>query len=286
LIERSSTLRLDTLGVLQLALRQYGFLGATARFLTLRDELRRFVARGESGQARAQRKHILERFAAVHTKVTCAHSPLQFAIIAEHLLGLDVPGDIVQCGAFKGGSSAKLSILAKLTNRKLYVCDSFAGLPSSTESERRYVSLGDQSDYVFGAGEYAGTLAEVRTNIERTGELSVCEFVQGWFADTLPTLQARPAFVFTDVDYVSSARDCLQWLWPRLAPGGMWFTHEAMFLTYVEGIMDPDWWMATLHTPPPVLIGGGAGLSAAAPSLAYFRKKAASESNGKPWSQS
>lgn len=273
LIERSSSLRLDTVGVVQLALRQYGLLGATARFLTLRDEMRRFVARGTTQVARAQRREILKRFAAVQASVPCAHSPLQFVIIAEHLLGLEIAGDIVQCGAFKGGSTAKLSILAALTGRKLYVCDSFAGLPSNAESTRRYVSLGDQADYVFGAGEYAGSLEEVRMNVQRTGELSVCELVQGWFADTLPTLDAQPAFVFTDVDYVSSARDCLRWLWPRLAYGGLWFTHEASFLTYVEGIMDPEWWLETLHEPPPVLIGGGAGLSAAAPSLAYFRKK-------------
>jgi len=273
LIERSSSLRLDTVGVVQLALRQYGLLGAAARFLTLRDEMRRFVARGATQVARAQRREILKRFATVQGNVPCAHSPLQFVIIAEHLLGLEVKGDMVQCGAFKGGSTAKLSILAALTGRKLFVCDSFAGLPNTSESTRRYVSHGDQADYVFGAGEYAGSLEEVRENVLRTGELSVCEFVQGWFADSLPTLEVRPAFVFTDVDYVTSAQDCLRWLWPRLQPGGQWFTHEASLLTYIEGIMDPEWWLQTLHEPPPVLIGGGAGLSAAAPSLAYFRKK-------------
>ena len=273
LIERSSSLRLDAVGVVQLALRQYGLLGAAARFLTLRDEMRRFVARAATQAARTQRREILRRFAAVQGNVPCAHSPLQFVIIAEHLLGLDVPGDMVQCGAFKGGSTAKLSILAALTGRKLYVCDSFAGLPDTSESTRRYVSLGDQADYVFGAGEYAGSLEEVRENVRRTGELAACEFVQGWFADSLPALDVRPAFVFTDVDYVTSARDCLRWLWPRLQPGGLWFTHEASFLTYIEGIMDPAWWIETLHEPPPVLVGGGAGLSAAAPSLAYFRKR-------------
>ncbi len=277
LIERSSSLRLDTIGVLQLALRQYGFLGATARFLALRDEMRRFVARGSTPTERTRRKYVLDRFAAVHAQVPCAHSPAQFAIIADHVLGFDVPGDIVQCGAFKGGSTAKLSVLAKLTNRKLFVCDSFAGLPQSPENGRTYVSFGDQADYVFGAGEYKGTLEEVQANVERAGEPSVCEFVEGWFADTLPALQVEPAIVFIDVDYVTSARDCLRWLWPRLAPGGLWFTHEASFLTYVEGIMDPDWWMDVLHSPPPILIGGGTGLSAAAPSLAYFRKKSGSE---------
>lgn len=273
LTTRSDATPLDALGTVRLALRQFGFLGAAARYLLLRDELRRFVKRGQGAAAQAQRRHILDRFSAIHAAVPCAHSPLQFAIIADHLLALDVPGDIVQCGAFKGGSTAKLSVLAGLTGRKLIVCDSFEGLPRTEESTQRHVSFGDQPDYVFGAGEYAGSLDEVRANVTRAGDIGVCTFVKGWFQDTLPTLDARPALVFTDVDYVASARDCLRWLWPRLAPGGLWFTHEAMFLTYVEGIMDPAWWMETLGEPPPVLIGGGAGLSAAAPSIAYFRKK-------------
>jgi hypothetical protein len=70
-------------------------LGATARFLTLRHETRRFIACGKSPGDRALRQRILRRFAAVQASVPCAHSPLQFVIIAEHLLGLDVSGDLV-----------------------------------------------------------------------------------------------------------------------------------------------------------------------------------------------
>lgn len=124
LTTRSDVTPLDALGTVRLALRQFGFLGATARYLLLRDELRRFVKRGQGAAAQAQRRHILDRFAAIHAAVPCAHSPLQFAIIADHLLALDVPGDIVECGAFKGGSTAKLSVLAGLTGRRLIVCDS------------------------------------------------------------------------------------------------------------------------------------------------------------------
>jgi O-methyltransferase len=273
LFERSSELKLNRLGVVKLALRRFGLFGSAARYVLLQDELRRFVRAGADEVAREQRLAILDRFAKIHRMVPCAHSPAQFTIIAEHLLELDVPGDIVQCGAFKGGSTAKLSVLAKLTGRRLYVCDSFEGLPETHEGTQRFVAHDRSTDYVFSPGEYAGTLDEVRTNVMRAGELDVCTFVPGWFSNTLPTLEVEPALVFTDVDYVSSARDCLRSLWPRLRPGGVWFTHEAMFLTYVEGMMDPEWWLEQLHEAPPVLIGGGAGVSPAAPSLAYFRKK-------------
>jgi hypothetical protein len=45
--------------------------------------------------------------------------------IASGILGLNNGGDIVECGCFNGNSSAKLSIIAKLVNKKLYIFDSF-----------------------------------------------------------------------------------------------------------------------------------------------------------------
>jgi O-methyltransferase len=247
-------------------------MGTAARYLLLRDETRRFLARATTPAERKRRRELLRRFDAIHAQVTCAHSPAQFVIMAEHVLSLDVRGDIVLCGVFKGGSAAKLSVLARQTGRKLYVCDSFQGLPDVPESKSTFVGYGDQPSYVFGAGEYQGSLAEVRDNIARTGELDVCTFVEGWFADSLPTLAVQPALVFIDVDYISSARDCLRALWPKLAAGGLWFTHEAMFLHYLEGLMDAKWWQEHLGQAPPLLVGAGSGLSAAAPSIAYFRK--------------
>jgi O-methyltransferase len=256
----------------RLALRQFGLVGSAARFLLVRDETRRFLARADSDAERKRRREILHRFDHIHGNVTCAHSPAQFVIMAEHVLSLDVPGDLVQCGVFKGGSAAKLSVLAKATGRRLYVCDSFQGLPNVEDSTRTLQGFGDQPSYVFGAGEYCGSLEEVKRNIARHGELGVCTFVEGWFSESLPKLAVNPALVFTDVDYISSARDCLRALWPKLQPGGYWFTHEAMFLQYLEGLMDPKWWSENLGDVPPMVVGAGSGLSAAAPSLAYFRK--------------
>ena len=47
------------------------------------------------------------------------------------------PGCIVECGCFKGASTAALSIAAYLTNRKLYVYDSFEGLPNAETDQKR-----------------------------------------------------------------------------------------------------------------------------------------------------
>jgi len=40
-----------------------------------------------------------------------------------------VAGDIVECGTWKGGCATNLSLVCKITGRKLRIYDSFEGLP-------------------------------------------------------------------------------------------------------------------------------------------------------------
>jgi hypothetical protein len=100
----------------------------------------------------------------------------------------------------------------------------------------------------------------------------VCEFVSGFFENSLPALDISPAFVFTDVDLVSSARDCFRHLWPRLAPGGYWFTHEAGMYEYIYGVFDADFWRGELGECPPLVLGAGSGLSVNSASIAMIQK--------------
>src|SRR5687768_8201417 len=43
----------------------------------------------------------------------------------------DVEGDVVECGTWKGGSAANLSLVCKIAGRKLKIFDSFEGLPET-----------------------------------------------------------------------------------------------------------------------------------------------------------
>src|SRR5437867_12051249 len=67
----------------------------------------------------------------------------------------EVEGDIVECGTWKGGSAANLSLVCRITGRRLRIYDSFEGLPESLPGDR-------QGGYL--KGEYRGTLEEVRDN--------------------------------------------------------------------------------------------------------------------------
>ncbi len=220
--------------------------------------------------SKADRRFLVEAFSAIDKNVPSAHSPAELLFVAQIILGLNIPGPIVECGSFKGASAAKLSLVGKLTGRRVFVCDCFGGLPELPNNQIHHRVDGTRRE--FRGGEYAGTLEEVRENILTWVELSVCQFVPGLFQDALPRLRVDPAVVFMDVDYVSSARDCLKYLWPQLRPQGYFFTHEAVFVELVEGISDARWWHENLGQCPPVLYGAGHGVDALAPYLAYFRK--------------
>ena len=42
----------------------------------------------------------------------------------------EVPGAVVECGCFGGGSTANLSLVCDIVDRELIVCDSFEGMPA------------------------------------------------------------------------------------------------------------------------------------------------------------
>lgn len=254
------------------AIREWGVLGTTARYMLIRADISNFLNSQTKFGTKSDRSELLKRFAAIHKNIHCTHSPSQFILMAQYLLNLEVEGPIIECGCYKGGSSAKLSHVAKILGKELIICDSFQGLPAPENQEEATLQGQEREAFKFEKGEYCGTLEEVKRNIETYGCIDVCRFVEGFYSDSLPTLDVAPSFVFIDVDLVSSARDCLKNLWPKTKEDGLWFTHEAGFPEYIEGIFSNAWWQETLAESPPIPFGAGSGMSATAPSIAYFKK--------------
>src|SRR5580698_5296056 len=48
----------------------------------------------------------------------------------------DVDGDVIECGTWKGGSAANLSLACRIVGRKLKIFDSFEGLPVGESLDR------------------------------------------------------------------------------------------------------------------------------------------------------
>jgi O-methyltransferase len=164
-----------------------------------------------------------------------------------------VKGDVVECGTWKGGTAASLSLACQIVGRRLVVCDSFEGLPTADIRDREAAG--------YRPGDYCGTLNEVRSNIAKFGDIGVCEFVQGWFRDTLPGLNRRIVLAFVDVDYEASLNTCILNLWPHLDEAGYIFIDEFVGTDYCALFYSERYWREHFNRNPPGLIGAGSGLA-------------------------
>lgn len=133
-----------------------------------------------------------------------------------------VAGDFAEFGCFKGYSSAMLSFACRQLGVKMHVFDSFEGLPPAEGSGYR-------------AGQYAGSLPEVRDHVARFGAIDVVTFHKGFFADTFREWRP-PALMclWMDVDLEVSARD-LMVVADRLDPRASLFSHECTAAIFDDG---------------------------------------------------
>jgi hypothetical protein len=132
-----------------------------------------------------------------------------------------VPGDLIETGVWRGGASIFMRGLLRafeVTDRKVYVADSFQGVPPP-DPERYPVDEGMELHLWPGL---AVGVDDVKANFERFGLLDdQVEFVEGWFRDTLPGLRGHQwAVVRLDGDLYESTTDSLENLYDGLSPGG------------------------------------------------------------------
>lgn len=134
-----------------------------------------------------------------------------------------VPGDFIETGVWRGGAcvlARAVFVALGETNRRVFVADSFAGLPAP-ESERfsRSVDAGDEH---YKQDFLRVSLEEVRTTFCKYDLLDEkVVFLKGWFKDTLPHGPFENfAVIRLDGDMYSSTMDALTSLYPRLSPGG------------------------------------------------------------------
>lgn len=129
-----------------------------------------------------------------------------------------VPGDVVECGVWRGGNI----ILARFycPDRMCWLFDTFEGMANRSEWD---VS---RSGIMVGVGKSAVSVEDVTENLRITGTFDSrkLRFVKGMVEDTLRdagNLPERIALLRLDTDWYHSTKIELEVLWPRLAPGGI-----------------------------------------------------------------
>ncbi|MDT7542555.1 MAG: O-methyltransferase [Acidobacteriota bacterium] len=210
---------------------------------------------------RRAKEELVARIQELNQHIPAGTSWVTQTVLATEILNIPptVAGNVIECGCWKGASTSSLSLVCALTGRKLIICDSFAGLPDDeTQKAHRYPHLG-----VFGyyqEGMYAARLDEVKSNIAKFGDPTVCEFLPGFFSDSLKSLDGPVAFAFFDVDLESSMHDCIKHIWPLLVDQGRIYTDDSGDMEVVRIWFDEDWWQANLKQPAPGYVGSGCGL--------------------------
>jgi O-methyltransferase len=138
-----------------------------------------------------------------------------------------LPGAIVECGVFKGGSAAMMTMAAS-QERKVWLFDSFEGLPEPT-AEDGAMAVEYAGDRASGAlepiGQCVGPLDVVKELFfEKLGVApSRIEIRQGWFQETLPTARHEVgtiAVLRLDGDWYDSTKVCLDNLYDLVIGGG------------------------------------------------------------------
>jgi O-methyltransferase len=142
-----------------------------------------------------------------------------------------IPGDFVECGVWKGGSSmaAALRLLQlQKTDRALYLFDTFEGMTPPSDEDRALNSGFAAATLLSSAPRDSHMSArapidEVRRNMTATGyPTDRVHFVPGKVEDTLPEQAPESVAVLRlDTDWYSSTRHELVHLFPRLSPGGI-----------------------------------------------------------------
>lgn len=211
---------------------------------------------GIPGLTTGQVRGLFRDMQRVSDSVPCGHGEEELLRVAVAIVGTpkEVPGVIVECGCWQGGSSAKLSLAARLAQRRLFVFDSFEGIPVNDQGFSRTIHGQSVS---FEQGDYASDIEQVRNNIATFGDLSVTTLVPGWLENTLPSFSESVAVAYLDVDLASSTMTCIKHLWPRLSAGGIIFSQDGHITAVLDALEDEDWWRANFQQKPPRIYGTG-----------------------------
>ena len=124
-----------------------------------------------------------------------------------------VPGDIAEVGVYRGGS-AKIISAANFLRRKVYLFDTFEGIPEVCEH-----------DVDFQQGQFKSNYKEVKDYLSTERNVHI---YKGVFPDTGRMLSCDRTFSFVhiDADSYKSIWDSLKFFYPRMCVGGVIIVHD------------------------------------------------------------
>lgn len=161
------------------------------------------------------------------------HTQLSFARLSNaYELALETecagrPGSFVECGVWRGGCAAVMAMASAGSRRRIWLFDSFQGMPAATEKDgdeaRQLTNRFDGS--LTPVGSNVATLEEVRHYLFGRIKLDPRDVLiwPGWFQETLQAARSEVgpiAILRLDGDWYESTLCCLRHLYDQLVEGG------------------------------------------------------------------
>lgn len=194
----------------------------------------------DTGKARLEYPDISDQFFAdlisrinPHTLTlqTGVEAPWALYQAIEYIVCNEIPGDIVECGVWSGGSMLLAACALQHfgdTSRQIWLYDTFDGIPRPEPVDVRWdgkpaLPTWERQQQKGGRWGYGGTQAHVREVVCSSGyPADRFVFVEGLVEDTLPTERPHEiALLRLDTDLYRSTYHELVHLYPRLSISGI-----------------------------------------------------------------
>ena len=129
----------------------------------------------------------------------------------------ELDGDMAEVGVYQGGS-AKIICEVK-RNRKLFLFDTFKGLPELSDIDTLFVkNLVQRNQFNDTSLEAVKDYLSSYENVQ---------IIKGEFPKTADSIgDSKFSFVHLDVDLYRSTIECLKFFYPRLVKGGIILVHD------------------------------------------------------------
>lgn len=158
----------------------------------------------------------------------------QIKFLAEKVAS--VPGHFAEIGVWRGDTFVPMAKFAALHKRKCVAIDSFEGMDQPTERDRdEHGILQYQKGCLNGGVEASDRVA---------AEPNAIVF-KGFVPNVFFQIHLNPfAFVHLDVDQYAPTMAALDWIWPRLADGGILVAHDWLPSSKILAAAAIDEWSA------------------------------------------
>lgn len=131
-------------------------------------------------------------------------------------------GDLCECGVFRGATLVPTSLFLRQhgIEKSVFGCDSFEGFGEAISIDIELGGMGHEAKRVHGMNSTSMKYVAERVNAFGLDEMVT--LVPGYFENTLQQLADRTfCYVHLDCDMYDSYRTCMEFFYPRMAPGGI-----------------------------------------------------------------